>query len=137
MERLPIFPGVAKDLNNTLVTIDRGGREEALNASPRGFEDMDFSPDGKLLAMTVIGGQQWNVWIYDLQRGNLNRLTFEGDNRDPMWSADGKRVIYGSTFEGKSQLSVASAILEKEPEPITSTKPLAPPALNHAIRKCL
>ena len=56
MERLPIFPGVAKDLNNTLVTIDRGGREEALNASPRGFEDMDFSPDGKLLAMTVIEG---------------------------------------------------------------------------------
>src|SRR5262249_29468160 len=33
-------------------------------------------------------------------------------------------------FEGKSQLSVASAILEKEPEPITSTKPLTPPALN-------
>src|SRR5215467_13780802 len=40
-------------------------------------------------------------------------------------------------FEGKSQLSVASAILEKEPDPITSTKPLTPPALNHAIRKCL
>ncbi|SRR6266480_287 len=40
-------------------------------------------------------------------------------------------------FEGKSQLSVASAILEKEPEPITSTKPLTPPILNHAIRKCL
>ncbi len=40
-------------------------------------------------------------------------------------------------FEGKSQLSVASAILEKEPEPITSTKPLTPAALNHAVRKCL
>jgi eukaryotic-like serine/threonine-protein kinase len=40
-------------------------------------------------------------------------------------------------FEGKSQLSVASAILEKEPEPITSTKPLTPAALNRSIRKCL
>src|SRR5580692_6937401 len=40
-------------------------------------------------------------------------------------------------FEGKSQLSVASAILEKEPEPITSSKPLTPAALNHSIRKCL
>jgi serine/threonine protein kinase len=40
-------------------------------------------------------------------------------------------------FEGKSQLSVASAILEKEPAPITSTKPLTPPTLDHAIRKCL
>jgi Tol biopolymer transport system component len=40
-------------------------------------------------------------------------------------------------FEGKSQLSVASAILEKEPAPITATKPMAPPALDHAIRRCL
>ena len=40
-------------------------------------------------------------------------------------------------FEGKSQLSVASAILEKEPAPISSLKPLTPPALDHAIRRCL
>jgi eukaryotic-like serine/threonine-protein kinase len=40
-------------------------------------------------------------------------------------------------FEGKSQLSVASAILEKEPAPISTVKPLTPPALDHAIRKCL
>jgi len=40
-------------------------------------------------------------------------------------------------FEGKSQLSVASAILEKEPAAISSTKPLTPPALERAIRRCL
>ena len=40
-------------------------------------------------------------------------------------------------FEGKSQLSVASAILEKEPEPISTVKPMTPPALDHAIMKCL
>ncbi len=40
-------------------------------------------------------------------------------------------------FPGKSQLSVASAILEKEPTPISTIKPLTPPALDHAIRRCL
>jgi eukaryotic-like serine/threonine-protein kinase len=40
-------------------------------------------------------------------------------------------------FEGKSQLSVASAILEKEPVPIGAIKPMTPPALEHAIRRCL
>jgi Tol biopolymer transport system component len=40
-------------------------------------------------------------------------------------------------FEGKSQLSVASAILEKEPPPINSVKPLTPANLDHAIRRCL
>jgi Tol biopolymer transport system component len=40
-------------------------------------------------------------------------------------------------FDGKSQLSVASAILEKEPTPISTVKPLTPPALDHAVKKCL
>src|SRR5256884_1010651 len=40
-------------------------------------------------------------------------------------------------FQGQSQLSVASAILEKEPAPISTVKPLTPPALDHAIRRCL
>jgi Tol biopolymer transport system component len=40
-------------------------------------------------------------------------------------------------FEGKTQLSVASAILEKEPEPISTVKPLTPPALERVVRKCL
>ncbi len=40
-------------------------------------------------------------------------------------------------FEGKSQLSVASAILEKEPAPIGTFKPMTPPTLDHAIRRCL
>ena len=40
-------------------------------------------------------------------------------------------------FEGKSQLSVASAILEKEPEPISSVKPMTPPALDRCVKRCL
>jgi eukaryotic-like serine/threonine-protein kinase len=40
-------------------------------------------------------------------------------------------------FEGKSQLSVASAILEKEPTPISTVKPLTPQVLEHAVKKCL
>jgi len=40
-------------------------------------------------------------------------------------------------FDGKSQLSVATAILEREPEPIGTVKPTTPAALDRAIKKCL
>ncbi len=40
-------------------------------------------------------------------------------------------------FPGKSQLSVASAILEREPASISTVKPMTPPALDHAIRRCM
>jgi eukaryotic-like serine/threonine-protein kinase len=40
-------------------------------------------------------------------------------------------------FEGKSQLSVAASILENEPPPIRSVKPMTSPVLEHAIVCCL
>ncbi|MGH9867970.1 MAG: protein kinase domain-containing protein [Candidatus Polarisedimenticolia bacterium] len=40
-------------------------------------------------------------------------------------------------FDGKSPISLASAILEKEPAPIRSLKPMTPHALDHAIQVCL
>ena len=40
-------------------------------------------------------------------------------------------------FEGKTLVSVAASILEKEPEPIRTLQPLTPASLERAIRKCL
>src|SRR5580700_3301064 len=46
--------------------------------------------------------------------------------------AMGKRA-----FEGKSQISVASAILEKDPDPISASKPSTPPAFDYLVAACL
>ena len=40
-------------------------------------------------------------------------------------------------FAGRSQISVASAILEKDPDPITATYPLIPPAFEQVVATCL
>jgi serine/threonine protein kinase len=40
-------------------------------------------------------------------------------------------------FQGKSQLSVASAILEQNPLPISAAQPLAPASLEYVVRTCL
>jgi len=40
-------------------------------------------------------------------------------------------------FQGKSLLSVASAVLEKDPEPISTLQPMTPPLLDRAVRHCL
>jgi Tol biopolymer transport system component len=35
------------------------------------------------------------IWIYDLSRDALTRLTFEGEgNVDPLWTPDGKRIVF-------------------------------------------
>ncbi len=40
-------------------------------------------------------------------------------------------------FSGKSQISLASAILESDPEPASALKPLTPPAFEHVLKTCL
>jgi eukaryotic-like serine/threonine-protein kinase len=40
-------------------------------------------------------------------------------------------------FDGKSQISIASAILEKEPPLISSLQPVAPPELDRVVQACL
>jgi serine/threonine protein kinase len=64
----------------------------------------------------------------------------EVDGRSDIFSLGAvlyEMVTGRKAFEGRSQLSVASAILEKEPVPIITIKPMTPQALNHAIRRCL
>src|SRR5260370_25669736 len=46
-------------------------------------------------------------------------------------------VTGNHAFDGKSQASVIAAILEHEPQPISASQPLAPPALDRLIRTCL
>jgi eukaryotic-like serine/threonine-protein kinase len=64
------------------------------------------SPDGKRIAIAItvheIRGE--HVWIYDVQSGTLQRLTFEGtSNVDPEWTSDSRRVGFVSNRSGRPE----------------------------------
>ena len=42
-----------------------------------------------------------------------------------------------AAFQGRSQISLASSILEKDPEPVSSVKPQVPHAFEHLVTTCL
>ena len=51
-------------------------------------------------------------------------------------------VLYEMTtgrkaFEGKSQLSVMTAILEEDPEPVSAVQTVSPPSFDHLVKTCL
>jgi len=79
-----------------LVWVSRDGKESPASQTVRGYEDMSIAPDRKMAAFTIPADPVWNIWVLDLERGNLSRLTFNGDNRDPLWSPDRRHVAYTS-----------------------------------------
>ena len=64
----------------------------------------------------------------------------EADARSDLW-AFGCLLYEMATarraFEGKSQASLISAIMDKEPQPLTQLQPLTPPSLERLVRVCL
>jgi eukaryotic-like serine/threonine-protein kinase len=83
-----------------LVWVDRQGRETTVPAPPRMFQSPRISPDGSRVAVDVLD-QDRDLWILDLSRQTLARLTFgPAEDRNPVWTPDGRRVIFSSQREG-------------------------------------
>jgi serine/threonine-protein kinase len=57
---------------------------------------LSLSPDGRRLALSAHVGANGDIWIKELDRGPFTRLTFEGQNTRPEWTADGRTVMYAS-----------------------------------------
>ena len=95
--------GNGAETHRKVVLVGRDGQSKELTRDEGAYEDLDLAPDGRRIALTI-QGPVWHIWIYDIPRGTLTRLTFENDNRDPHWSADGKRVAYTSIRNGKCGL---------------------------------
>ena len=78
-----------------LVWVDRkGGIEPALEES-RPFRFPSISPDGTRAVFTI---EEINddVWIYEFERGNLTRLTFEDRNIAPIWRPGFDEICYSA-----------------------------------------
>ncbi len=91
--------GQRLEIPRRLVWTDRQGRAEPLPAPTRNYQYPRLSPDGTRIALDV-GDEEQDIWIWDLARATLTRLTFGGANESyPAWTPDGRRVIYSSTRE--------------------------------------
>jgi eukaryotic-like serine/threonine-protein kinase len=85
----------------TLVWVNREGKEEPLKAPPNQYRTVRISPDGTRVALTVGSIKNYHIWIWDLFREIPTQLTLDKntDNIYPVWTPDGKRIVYTSSRE--------------------------------------
>ncbi|MFI5239610.1 MAG: protein kinase, partial [Gemmatimonadales bacterium] len=91
-------------LNRRLVWADHTGATHDAFNEQREFQFVRLSPDGQRAALGVATGTGNNVWILDFSAGTLTPLTTTNRSRNPSWSPDGRRILYGSDYSGQAAL---------------------------------
>ena len=109
----------------TVQWLDSSGNTRPILPVPGNYLSPTLSPDGSRLALTSGG----DIWVYELGRGSMTRLTFGGGYRNAIWSADSRYIV--SAGRGAGRDWVARDILSvradgtAQPQVLTQGIPLS------------
>jgi serine/threonine-protein kinase len=107
--------GGKQAVENSLVLAEHDAKVQPLPVKPNLYESPRFSPDGKLLALTVRLPDP-DIWVYDIERGALRRITFApGEDELPVWSPDGKRIAFASNGRQQAFMVAVDGSGQEEP----------------------
>jgi serine/threonine-protein kinase len=97
------------DVRRSLVWVDRNGQETPTAAPTRPYITVRLSPDGTRAA-TISEDEETTISVWDFQRETLTRLTIgELVHWVPVWTPDGRRIIYTSNRAGAFNLYMRNA----------------------------
>ena len=84
-----------------LMWVNRAGSTEPLPAEPGQYDTPRVSPDGGRIAVQVGPFGDADVFVYDLSRDTLSRVTLdEGSSMWPIWGTTGEELFFASDRDG-------------------------------------
>jgi serine/threonine-protein kinase len=91
---LVYVPGRSAAVLTALVWVDRKGKEVPLSAVPKDYRFARISPDGTKVALTIDDNGKRDIWIWDIVRETMSRLTFDEHSAYAIWTPDGRRIAF-------------------------------------------
>src|SRR5207245_767873 len=89
-----------------VVVATRSGTLLAMPAGPQAYIAPRVSPDGRQIAVEVaeLALVNSDVWVYDRAQHTRTRLTFDQSAHRPIWTPDGRRIVYSRGQFGQGDL---------------------------------
>ena len=108
---LAYVPGTVQGSDRSLAFVGRDGAQpEALKIPARDYRTVALSPDQTRVAAQIGEGDDADVWVAEIARGTLTRVTREpGFDGSPMWGQDGKSIVFASRRDGRWTLQSRAA----------------------------
>ena len=93
---LAYIPGGVTGRERDVVWVDRTGKTTPISVSPRQYRDVRISPDGTRLVLSEGpgGGRESDISVHDLVHGTTLTLTSDRQSGTPVWSPDGRFILY-------------------------------------------
>lgn len=109
----------AHEMPQEMVWVDRTGRILGRVGSPQmSIFFPELSPDGRSIAVSARDGEtnDRDVWVHDVGSG-AKRVMYpaKGNDNFPVWSPDGKELIFTSSRGGGYDMRRGDAVLLKAP----------------------
>jgi Tol biopolymer transport system component len=121
-----------------LTLVDREGHASPLTDMRAAYAHPRFSPDGRLLAVTIDTEGSSDVWVYDLQRRTRTRLSWGGAAGFPVWTPEGRQVAFHAARSGPWNLFARQADGSAPIEPLISApRPERPVSGGRSIEQLL
>lgn len=118
---LAYAPGVAGSFARNLFAVDRKGEEQKLDVPPQDYVDPAISPDGKRIACMLRGVTGQELVVLDRERGLFTTLSSTGLSAAPVWTGDGKTIIFDSVNGPKRAIYQIAADGSGQPVAIRPT----------------
>jgi serine/threonine-protein kinase len=98
--------------------LESSGKTQILHAAPGFYYALSFSPDGKRLAFAAPDEAHYgDIWVQDVDHDTEVRLTsMPGANDLPVWTPDGKFVVFRSALQSDSGYYIVRADGSSSPQ---------------------
>jgi len=105
--RVMVYRSIASSQDTRLHWWSREGHFLGNPAQPGRIRALALSPDGLRAALVRqdSGSANETIWLWDTRREHSTRLTPDtGGANAPVWTPDGRHIVFASTREGRSNL---------------------------------